>query len=184
MPNDRTQSPSLEDQLRWKREMEVSQTLSLQKSPGFFPGPGAEAGVMPQGAGGAAGEIGSAAKDLLSGNASLTESLMKATGTASLSELKKVAWGDVPDVFDGTGFISLTGLQIYWIMVKLNVKGLPKMDIWEEPLLILLTGAELFLIIFVLTIFSVVVCTVSPSCAVKMWSNLSIGDVFSALKLF
>lgn len=43
MPNNDAQFPSLADQLRWKRELEISRYLAEQGPGGFFPGPGAAA---------------------------------------------------------------------------------------------------------------------------------------------
>jgi len=169
MPNDPTQSASPEEQQRWKRELEISQLLSLQKSPGFFPGPGAAAGGG--GGGAAAGsemQGVNAAKDLLSGNVSPEEMAEKAAALAIKELLDKVVWPDVLDIFDGSGFVALTILQFWWVCAMLKVKGTFKPTMREHFQIGLATLFEFVLIAAALTLISILICIVTPSCAIDM----------------
>ncbi len=190
MPNDRTQSPSLQDQQRWKRELEVSQLLSQQRSPGFFPGPGAADGGSGGGGGskavggGAEAQMASAGKDILSGEMSASDAATQLAATALKQALEKYVWPIVPDVVDGSGFVALTTLQIYWVASWFKVRGTQPMKMWEHLVLGLCTMFELFILVAVLTLLSLQICMITPSCIADMSSQFSFGDLFSSLNLF
>lgn len=184
MPNDRTQSASPEDQLRWKRELEMSQMLAHQRSPGFFPGPGAASGGGGGATGGSEMQSINAAKDVLSGNASASQIAENAAAIALKEVLDKVLWPDLLDVVDGSALVSLTLLQFWWICAMLKVKGTFKPTLREHFQLGLATLIELILIVFLLTIVAILGCAFTRECAIDMAKQFGFKDVFSFLKLF
>jgi hypothetical protein len=183
MPNNRPQSPSTEEQSRWQRELEISRLLAQQKSPGFFPGPGAATGGGGGATGGSEMQGVNAAKDMLSGNASASDMANNAAAIAIKEILDKVVWPDLLDIVDGSCIIAITILQFWWVCAMLKVKGTFKPTLREHFQLGLATLIELFILIFIGTIISILACSFTPSCAVDMLKSFHIKDVFSLLKL-
>ncbi len=184
MPNEPLQSATSEDQLRWKRELEMSQALALQRSPGFFPGPGAE-GVAGGGAtGGSEMQSINAAKNILSGQASASQLAENALAIGIKELLDKVVWPDLLDVVDGSCIIALVILQFWWVCAMLKVKGTFKPTLREHFQLGLATLIELMILVFLFTIVSILACAFTPSCALDMAKQLGFRDVFNYLKLF
>ena len=192
MPNISTQSPSLNDQLRWKREMEVSQTLSQQRSPGFFPGPGAEAGGGGGGGGAAGGSAGggsseeqmaNAAKGVLTGEVDPETAAIQLVAASIKKSIDNSLWPDVADIVDGSGFVSLFLIQIYWILSLLKVKFTTAMKMWEHVVLGFAILIEGLIILVIAVIISLIACSRSTSCASDVLKIIVGNNIFATLKL-